>query len=85
MSYTKGDMKHDSSMDRTQLSRSDSSYTNRSKPASSMASSILRFNDINFVVGKGDKRSNLLENVSGQLKWGRKFIHKYILSCSNHM
>ena len=84
MSYTKGDMKHES-MDRTQLSRSDSSYTHRSKATSSMGSSVLRFNDINFVVGKGDKRSNLLENVSGQVKWGRKLIHKYILCCLHDM
>ena len=39
-----------------------------------MASSVLRFNDINFVVGKGDKKRNLLENVNGKVKWGRKFL-----------
>ena len=81
MSYTKG--MNDDTMDRTQLSRSESSYTNRSKTASSMTNSVLRFSDINFVVGKGDKRNNLLDNVSGQVKWGRKLRHKRFLPCSN--
>lgn len=45
---------------------------NKSSHGSSMASSVVRFNDINFVVGKGDKRRNILENVSGKVKWGRK-------------
>ena len=38
-----------------------------------MANSVLRFNDVSFEVGKCDKKRNLLENINGKVKWGRKF------------
>ena len=51
------------------------------KQGSTMASSVLRFNDISFVVGKGDKKRNLLENVNGKVKWGRKLCQAKTMSC----
>jgi hypothetical protein len=54
------------------------SYRHKSShAASTMASSILRFNDINFVVGKGDKQKNILQDVSGKVRWGRKYYVEY--------
>lgn len=63
--YTKGIVE-------TEESARTSSYRNKSSHGGSMASSILRFEDINFVVGKGDKARNILEDVSGKVKYGRK-------------
>lgn len=49
------------------------------KHGGSMANSVLRFNDVSFEVGKGDKKRNLLENINGKVKWGRKFLsHKHL-------
>jgi hypothetical protein len=42
--------------------------------SSGMESSVLRFKDVNFVIGKGDKQKNILTDVSGTVKWGRKFV-----------
>ena len=36
----------------------------------SMSSSILRFHDITFAVGSGDKKKHILESVSCRIKWG---------------
>jgi ABC-type glutathione transport system ATPase component len=41
-----------------------------SATSSGMESSVLRFKDVNFVVGKGDKQKNILTDVSGTVKWG---------------
>jgi ABC-type lipoprotein export system ATPase subunit len=35
-----------------------------------MESSILRFKDIYFLVGKGDSERAILNDVSGKVKWG---------------
>ena len=40
--------------------------------SSGMESSILRFKDVNFIVGAGDKTKNILTDVSGTVRWGRK-------------
>ena len=44
-----------------------------SSQSSGMESSVLRFKNVNFIVGKGDKKKNILSDVSGTVKWGRKF------------
>jgi hypothetical protein len=44
-----------------------------SSHSSGMESSILRFKNVNFVVGKGEKEKHILRDVSGTVKWGRKF------------
>eukprot|EP00538_Stauroneis_constricta_P011077 CAMPEP_0119551744 /NCGR_PEP_ID=MMETSP1352-20130426/4913_1 /TAXON_ID=265584 /ORGANISM="Stauroneis constricta, Strain CCMP1120" /LENGTH=649 /DNA_ID=CAMNT_0007597857 /DNA_START=239 /DNA_END=2188 /DNA_ORIENTATION=+ len=36
-----------------------------------MESSVLKFKDVNFVVGKNDKKKHILESVSGKVKHGR--------------
>lgn len=41
-----------------------------SAASSGMESSILRFKNVNFVVGKGDAEKNILTDVSGTVKWG---------------
>jgi hypothetical protein len=38
---------------------------------SSMQSSVLRFKNVDFVVGSNDKKKLILDNVSGTVKWGR--------------
>lgn len=38
--------------------------------SSGMESSILRFKDVNFVVGKGEKQKNILTDVNGSIRWG---------------
>ena len=50
-----------------------SSKLRRSSHGGAMDSSVLRFKDVNFVVGKGDKEKYILQDVSGKVKWGRKF------------
>lgn len=35
-----------------------------------MESSVLKFQNVNFVVGKGEKQKNILTDVSGKVKWG---------------
>ena len=45
-----------------------------SSHSSGMESSILRFKDVNFTVGKGDKAKNILSDVTGRVKWGRKWL-----------
>lgn len=35
-----------------------------------MESSVFSFQDVNFVVGKGDKQKNILTGVNGKVKWG---------------
>ena len=73
MSYNKGIHNEPIEVEDGKLGHSVSDYKNRSSShGGSMSSSVLRFNDINFVVGKGDKRTNILENISGKVKWGRK-------------
>ena len=37
-----------------------------------MANSVLRFKDVNFVVGKGEKERYILKDVTGKVKWGRE-------------
>jgi hypothetical protein len=44
-----------------------------SATSSGMESSVLRFKDVNFVIGKGDKQKNILTDVSGTVKWGRTY------------
>lgn len=51
-----------------------------SSHASGMESSILRFKDVNFIVGTGDKAKNILTDVSGTVRWGRKWKHACIHS-----
>jgi hypothetical protein len=41
---------------------------------SGMDSSVLRFKNMNFVVGKKDKEKHILSDVSGTVKWGRKCV-----------
>jgi hypothetical protein len=38
---------------------------------SSMQSSVLRFKNVDFVVGSNDNKKLILDNVSGTVKWGR--------------
>ena len=44
----------------------------RSKHASGMESSVLRFKNVNFLVGKKGAEKNILTDVSGTVRWGRK-------------
>ena len=37
-----------------------------------MESSVFRFHNVNFVVGKDDKQKHILQDVSGKVKYGRK-------------
>lgn len=71
MSYSKGTEKEAYDMEDGTIGTAPT-LRNKSSHGSSMASSVVRFHDVNFVVGKGDKRRNILENVSGKVKWGRK-------------
>jgi ABC-type transport system involved in cytochrome bd biosynthesis fused ATPase/permease subunit len=41
-----------------------------SAQSSGMESSVLRFKDVNFVIGKGEKQKNILTDVTGTVKWG---------------
>ena len=40
---------------------------------SGMENSVLRFKDVNFVVGSGNKQKNILQDVNGKVKWGRTY------------
>jgi len=40
---------------------------------SGMESSVFRFKNVNFVVGKGDAKKNILTDVSGTVKFGREY------------
>ena len=37
-----------------------------------MESSVFRFHNVNFVVGKDEKEKHILQDVSGKVKYGRK-------------
>lgn len=39
--------------------------------SSGMESSVLKFQNINFTVGKGDKEKSILQDISAVVKWGR--------------
>ena len=43
---------------------------------SGMESSILKFSNVNFTVGKGDKQKYLLTDVTATVKWGRVLASK---------
>jgi hypothetical protein len=53
-----------------------SSHMLRSAHSSGMESSILRFKDVNFIVGKKDAQKNILTDVSGKVRWGREYLQK---------
>lgn len=44
-----------------------------SSHSSGMESSVLKFKNVNFIVGKGDKQKNILRDVNGTVKWGRTY------------
>lgn len=44
----------------------------RSSHNSGMDSSVFRFKNVNFLVGKKSKERHLLTDVSGKIRWGRK-------------
>ena len=50
------------------MSMSAHSGTNKRR---GMESSILKFKDVNFIVGKKDKKKNILTDVSGVVRYGR--------------
>jgi hypothetical protein len=71
------------------IATSQSSKRLHSTHGSGMESSVLRFKNMNFVVGNKDKAKNILSDVSGAVKWGRKcverlifFIHAQLMYCS---
>ena len=41
-----------------------------SREGSSMSNSVLRFDDVSFLVGKGENERAILEDVSGKVKYG---------------
>lgn len=43
-----------------------------SAATSGMDSSVLRFKNVNFTIGKGDKEKQILQDVSGTVKFGRE-------------
>jgi len=47
-----------------------SKHGGRRSNHSGMESSVLRFQDVNFVVGSGDKQKHILQDVSGKVKHG---------------
>jgi hypothetical protein len=47
-----------------------------SQQSSGMETSVFRFQNVNFIVGQGDKRRYLLKDVSGIVRFGRKFMHR---------
>ena len=51
-----------------------------SSHSSGMESSVLRFKDVNFIVGKKDKQKNILSDVSGTVKWGHVLAGMFIFS-----
>lgn len=53
--------------------KEDSGHVQRlhSSHGSGMESSVLRFKDVNFIVGAKDKEKNILTDVSGTVRWGR--------------
>jgi len=48
------------------------SSLHRSKHAAGMESSVLRFKNVNFLVGKKGAEKNILTDVSGTVRWGRE-------------
>jgi hypothetical protein len=85
MNYSKGQENNTEAIDIEGGKTADTSILrHRSSHGGSMASSILRFNDVNFVVGKGNKRRNILENVNGKVKWGRKCCEDAIEGCGKN-
>ena len=42
--------------------------------SSGMDSSVFRFKNVNFTVGKGENEKYILQDISAKIKWGRKFF-----------
>ena len=80
---TNGDTEDDDKGDSTNgggggLTSKSSSRVTRLSSAKSvgMESSILKFKDVNFIVGSKDKEKNILTHVSGLVKFGRVLASK---------
>eukprot|EP00541_Cyclophora_tenuis_P013819 CAMPEP_0116549230 /NCGR_PEP_ID=MMETSP0397-20121206/4761_1 /TAXON_ID=216820 /ORGANISM="Cyclophora tenuis, Strain ECT3854" /LENGTH=634 /DNA_ID=CAMNT_0004073937 /DNA_START=552 /DNA_END=2456 /DNA_ORIENTATION=- len=52
------------------MGESDAHRVRKTNHSAAMASSVLRFKDVNFIVGKGDKEKYILQDVSGKVKHG---------------
>ena len=44
------------------------------RQSSGMESSVFRFYNVNFTAGQGDKQRHLLKDVTGKVRYGRKWI-----------
>lgn len=73
---TANDRADDADISNTQHSSS-SKNANNSKRRGGMESSVLKFSNVNFTVGKGDKKKYLLENVNATVHWGHVLASKY--------
>lgn len=49
---------------------------------SGMESSVFRFKDVNFTVGKAEKQKYLLTDVNETVKWGRVLASEYMVELS---
>ena len=52
-------------------SRSAHRSMNNASSHAGMESSVLKFTNVNFIVGKKGKESYILRDVTGSVKWGR--------------
>ena len=57
----------------------------RSAHSSGMESSVLRFKNVNFIVGKKGEEKNILTDVSGTVRWGRKCSRMRGFDCSGYV
>ena len=67
------------------LMRSKQTESERRKANAGMETAVLRFQKIDFVVGKGDQKKFILKNVSGKVKAGREFPIELLISCLKHL
>jgi ABC-type multidrug transport system fused ATPase/permease subunit len=44
--------------------------------SSGMEASVLRFKDVNFTVGSGDKEKTILQDINAKVKWGQVLARK---------
>ena len=62
--------------DRAESGLSNTQHSSASNKPRGMESSVLKFSNVNFTVGHGDKKKYLLENVNATVKWGHVLASK---------
>ena len=68
----------EATMEHGAVTKMGSTISSASTKRRGMESSVLKFSNVSFTVGKGDKKKYLLADVNATVKWGRVLASKYM-------